>query len=274
MSLLFFIYFPCLLLASDTFSHVVKKDDSTHLHELVVRGSLASLREALCQNELKVGVNPNATTKSGMTPLHLAAAYVTADDYVKDLLVLDEDINDENLDKYDTIRVYLNNKLRNGSIKITQTNISIRTLMIKTLLAAGANPKVASTNKWTPLHVAAYWGNYEAAKVFINAGTELNAIDQDGWTPLHLVAAHGYVEIARDLFIDHADLNIANTDGYTPLHLAVYWGHYEIVQDLISAGADKYIKNNRGKTALDIAKEVSKPNHEIIQLLENGSVKK
>merc|ERR1711922_81682 len=51
-------------------------------------------------------------------------------------------------------------------------------------LTCGADPNVRDDNHWTPLHAAADYGNYEAVKLLIEYGANVDA--QDMWNATSL----------------------------------------------------------------------------------------
>jgi len=74
---------------------------------------------------------------------------------------------------------------------------------------------------------AALFGNIEAVKQHLAAGTDANAKDRDGDTPLHDAASFGRKEIVELLIAAGADVNAKSTSGYTPLHSATNSGYKE-----------------------------------------------
>ena len=70
------------------------------------------------------------------------------------------------------------------------------------------------------------WGNIEAVKWHLAAGTDVNVKGgfADG-TPLHYAAANGHKEIAELLIEKGADLNAKDEDGGTPLDYAIEFKH-------------------------------------------------
>ncbi len=101
---------------------------------------------------------------------------------------------------------------------------------------------------------AARYGNIEAIKQHIAAGTDVNAHGgkYDG-TPLHEAAAQGHKEVAELLIAKGADVNVKDDDGSTPLHKAAGLGRKEIVELLIAEDADLNAKTYSGQTPLDRA---------------------
>lgn len=100
------------------------------------------------------------------------------------------------------------------------------------------------------IHSATFFGNLNAVKQHINAGSDLNTKDEFGSTPLNIAATFGKTDIAIALIKGGADLHTKNAEGSTPLHVAAFFCRIEIVQALIENGADKSLKNNYGSTPL------------------------
>jgi ankyrin repeat protein len=122
---------------------------------------------------------------------------------------------------------------------------------LQTLLAAGADPNVISTNGGyafsgeTPLMLACRqhveWSNESKNWSYVNTG-EIEGVK--------LLIRHGAkVTVSRP------------TDGMTPLHMAVSTGNKELVEFLLTNGAEANVWNKEGLTPLDICKRaVASPN--------------
>ena len=61
----------------------------------------------------------------------------------------------------------------------------------------------------SPLSVASAWNNYNAVKLLMRTGADVNQIDEDGNTALHYAAANGNVEIVKLLLDSGARINSA-----------------------------------------------------------------
>ena len=87
------------------------------------------------------------------------------------------------------------------------------------------------------IHDAAVFGNIEAVKKHLAAGTDVNAKDKKKVTPLHH-AAYGHKEIVELLIAKGADVNAKTNVRRTPLHFAAMEGHKEIAELLIAKAKD------------------------------------
>jgi hypothetical protein len=93
----------------------------------------------------------------------------------------------------------------------------------------------------------------EVARLFLDAGVEVNGWMPGGMTPLHLVAMWGLFETARLLLERGAECSAADVRGDTPLHLAVRMGRHRVVRVLVQNGACLETKNDAGETPFDEA---------------------
>ena len=109
--------------------------------------------------------------------------------------------------------------------------------VIKTLVAAGADPLIPSERGTTPLMMAA------------GAGTDV----QREREPEERATA---VETARFLVEHGADVNAVGQYGWTPLHAAAYQGLNDVIAYLVSKGAKIDQKDEFGQTALSISLSV------------------
>ena len=108
----------------------------------------------------------------------------------------------------------------------------------------------------TPLHIAMYSGDLDAARMLVVDGYAYVGIANNiGWTPLHWAASSGHLDVARMLAIDgHANVDITDNYGRTPLHEAVYQGHLDVARMLVDdCHADVSIADKEGLTPLHMA---------------------
>ena len=75
---------------------------------------------------------------------------------------------------------------------------------------------------WTPLHLAAFFGNRDAASALLDAGAEVGAVSRNSLTntPLHAAAAGKHADVALLLLERGADPLTPDAGGYTPLEIA------------------------------------------------------
>lgn len=123
----------------------------------------------------------------------------------------------------------------------------------------------------TLMHMAAFMNDIQALEVFILAGGDVNVRDEEYEdTPLHIAAWEGNLEIARVLIKEGSSINSLNNSLSTPLHYAVFNDHLQLVKELIKSGADVSLSTKDGKTAYQIS--IDKGHNEITKiLLENGA---
>lgn len=117
-----------------------------------------------------------------------------------------------------------------------------------------------SLDGFTPLGLAAHFGNEETVKLLLNYDADVNIRSIDGNLnnmAIHAAIAGNHERIVK-LLIEHgADINIKCGGkwrlGFTPLHVAAYFGREPIISMLLEAGADKVAKTDNGETPFNIA---------------------
>jgi ankyrin repeat protein len=127
---------------------------------------------------------------------------------------------------------------------------------IADLLAA--DPGLASafaSDGFTPLHLAAFFGGVEAARLLVAHSAPPNVVSRNALQvmPLHSAAAGSHVAVARLLVEAGADVNAVQPHGYRPLHAAAQNGNRELTELLLAAGADPAARTDDGKTPADLA---------------------
>jgi ankyrin repeat protein len=112
-----------------------------------------------------------------------------------------------------------------------------------------------SSDGFTALHYAGFFGKAEVARVLIEAGAKVDVYTRNAFAnqPLHAAAAGRHHEVCRILLAAGADVNATQHGGYTPLHEAAQHGDIELVELFLSAGADPTIRQDNGETAAETA---------------------
>jgi ankyrin repeat protein len=127
------------------------------------------------------------------------------------------------------------------------------------LLEGGADKNETAVPGWTPLFLAAKYGNKGCMKLLIEAGADMESAEDDECeeTPLLIAVKYGHQECIEILLDAGADVNAADYYGITPLCIAAEDNNAEIVIMLLDAGANIYQYNVFGKNALCLAAKQS-----------------
>ena len=130
-----------------------------------------------------------------------------------------------------------------------------------------ASAKSWSADGFTPLHLAAFFGRAEIARILIRNAADVSAASKNAMkvTPIHSAAAAHNREIVRLLLENDAPADVQQEGGWTPLHEAAQNGDVEMTRDLLQHGADPQARSNDGKNPADMA--AAKGHEEILKLL-------
>ncbi len=133
--------------------------------------------------------------------------------------------------------------------------------------------KAHSTDGWTPLHLAAFFGHADLAIGLLDLGAPLNARSTNAGKnmPLHAAAAGGHGEIVELLLNRGADPNATQEGGFTALHSAAQAGNREMAAALLANGADANMRAGNNQSPLDLA--LSHGRQEVAALLEELGAK-
>jgi ankyrin repeat protein len=118
-----------------------------------------------------------------------------------------------------------------------------------------------SPDGFTALHLAAFFGKPEIARLLIDSGASVDTYTTNDFAnqPLHAAAAGRHIEVCRVLLAAGADVNATQHGGYTPLHEAAQHGDVEMVELFLSAGADPTVSVTDGGTPADLAEAAGHP---------------
>ena len=218
------------------------------------------------------GANVNLPNKGGWTPLYLATDNRNIEsgdypvrkpdmdhlDYIKLLLDHGADVNARMKDSTETRTVFTNQWLdENGATAFLRASQSGDIVLMKLLLAHGADPNINTVLHVTPLQVAAGIGwvegiTYEwspqatldAVKMLIDLGADVNAQADTGRTAMHGAAHKGRTDVIQVLYDHGAKLDIrdyGNTDnrgGKLAIHT---WEAVDYADGLVRVGVQSAI---------------------------------
>ncbi len=236
----------------------------------------------LIEAALKLKLEVNARSKDGRTALHIAAANDDADT-VSLLLKRKADPNiKDNEGQTPMAHAAINghsdlvrrlSQVQSEPVDLFSAVILGKVDRLKELLKS--KPELVKQRNsvgmgWTPLHVAAWEGNEEIARVLLDAGAVVNGA-KDQLSPLGWAVSMKTPNLKLvKLLIDRgADVN--RHDGLakeTPLHDAAQSGNAELVKLLLEAKANPAAKDFRGNTPLDLAKESNHPR--VVRMLQSA----
>ena len=128
-----------------------------------------------------------------------------------------------------------------------------------------------SQDGWTPLHMAAFFGQPTVAEILMANGADVHARSRNAMenTPLHAGVAGRNVEAVAVLLAHGADVNARQHGGWTPLQATAQNGDTELASLLLAHGADASARAENNQTALDLA--MTKGHQAMVDLLDGGS---
>jgi len=129
---------------------------------------------------------------------------------------------------------------------------------LEELLARDGAPVTSySADGWTPLHLAAFFGQERAAALLIERGAPLDAWSRNDMAnqPLHAAVAGNDTETCLWLLRHGAPVDEKQHGGFTPLHEAAQNGNWDVSTALLERGADPNARTDDGKTPEQLARE-------------------
>ncbi|TGZ70996.1 hypothetical protein CRM22_002880 [Opisthorchis felineus] len=202
---------------------------------------------------LKRGANQALTTEDGFTPL--AVALQQGHERVVALL-LERD-----------------SRSRGG---MPALHIAARKDDVNSVALLLNNPEVNVNHQaqhgFTPLHIAAHYGNVNVARPLLDRGADVNYQAKNNITPLHIASKWGRIEMVRLLIAAGALVDCRTRDGLTPLHCAARSGHAELASLLIDAGANPSAKTRNGLTPLHMGAQGNNEEVAHVLILRGASV--
>lgn len=133
---------------------------------------------------------------------------------------------------------------------------------VQTFIATGGDVNTTDKHSRTPLHLAAWAGQFDILQALVRAKANMDKEAMDGFTVLHFAVQSSSTEAARcvDLIVRKARrlLHQRTSKGSkTALHLAVSKGNESVVKVLLDARLDPAVKTSTGQSSLDLAKTPS-----------------
>ncbi|XP_030234203.1 ankyrin-3 isoform X3 [Gadus morhua] len=245
------------------------KKGNTALHIASLAGQTEVVKELVTN-----GANVNAQSQNGFTPLYMAAQEnhlevvrfllensasqsIATEDGFTPLAVALQQGHDQ------VVSLLLENDTK-GKVRLPALHIAARkddTKAAALLLQNDHNADVESKmvvnrtteSGFTPLHIAAHYGNINVATLLLNRGAAVDFMARNDITPLHVASKRGNSNMVK-LLLDRGSIIDAKTkDGLTPLHCGARSGHEQVVEILLDRGAPFLSKTKNGLSPLHMA---------------------
>ncbi|XP_046706828.1 ankyrin-2b isoform X2 [Silurus meridionalis] len=247
-----------------------KGNTALHIASLAGQGDVVKIL-------VKRGADINSQSQNGFTPLYMAAqenhldvvryllenggnqSTATEDGFTPLAIALQQGHNQ-------IVSVLLENDTK-GKVRLPALHIAARkddTKSAALLLQNDHNADVQSKmmvnrttengkSGFTPLHIAAHYGNVNVATLLLNRGAAVDFTARNGITPLHVASKRGNANMVRLLLDRGAKIDAKTRDGLTPLHCAARSGHDPAVELLLERGAPILARTKNGLSPLHMA---------------------
>ncbi|KAJ8982139.1 hypothetical protein NQ317_011285 [Molorchus minor] len=202
--------------------------------------------------------NPDVTSKSGFTPLHIASHY--GNQQIGNLLIQKgADVN------YAAKHNITPSTWPPNGVKPIWwlSSRSGHEQVVDMLLERGAPISSKTKNGLAPLHMAAQGDHVDAARILLYHRAPVDEVTVDYLTALHVAAHCGHVRVAKLLLDRQADANARALNGFTPLHIACKKNR--IKSGGVAVEAWRQRKSQRTANPLHIASRLG--NVDIVMLL-------
>jgi len=114
-----------------------------------------------------------------------------------------------------------------------------------------------STHGFTPLGIAAHFGQEEIIRVLLENQADPNIPCNNGYHvfPLHAAVSSNNTGISKLLIDAGAEVNVFQKGHIAPIHLAAQHGNLDLIILLLEHGADIKVVTEQGHTATSLAAE-------------------